>query len=310
MRSLRLAAVATLLAACTVDSPDVSTTDQAVAVHNRLASNRLASNRLASNRLASNRLASNRLASNRLASNKLTAEILATAEGRDVYSYIVSCALPEDITIESDIPGTDPVADSAPPETPYTCVSATRHCTFPGGVGLAPSWIDEELDGKGRRWVSACLFARVNANNIAELVSLRGSHAALAVTPDEAAEYTAQEGAFYGNLFIDDPDPSVPPDWHACRGEAKAACRDDEGCGGLGNRDCADEDPANPGKTYCGFDFAGDCADFTPQWPSPRACESYDAGTGSYNLCHEDSWTWPFKGRKHREVITTWVTSD
>src|SRR6516225_9613772 len=102
---------------------------------NRLASNRLASNRLASNRLASNRLASNRLASNRLASNGLvetrlqanseTADMLNTADGREVYSYIVSCALPEGTTIEADVPGDE---DTAPPDTIYSCSKA--HCVF------------------------------------------------------------------------------------------------------------------------------------------------------------------------------------
>jgi hypothetical protein len=312
MRPLYLAAATVLLVGCTVDSSvNESTTNQAVETHNRLASNRLASNRLASNRLASNRLASNRLASNQLAANALTAQILETEAGRDVYSYIVSCALPEDVTIEAVIAGTDPVADSAPPETPYTCSSATRLCVFPGGLGLAPRWIDHRLDRPGQNWVSACLFARVNANDTAEAVSLRGGNPGLIVSPEEAELYTAEEGAFYGNLFIDDPDPSVPPDWHACRGEAKAECPGDVGCGGLANRDCAAENPATPGYTYCGFEFAGDCGDFTPSTPSPFACRTYDAAAGTYGDCHEASGfgQWPGQ-RKYREVITTWVANN
>src|SRR5689334_2750421 len=96
MRSMYLAAATTVaLVACTVEAPDTSITNQALGTSNRLASNRLASNRLASNRLASNRLASNRLASNSLAltANPETADILSTAGGRELYSYIVSCAL-------------------------------------------------------------------------------------------------------------------------------------------------------------------------------------------------------------------------
>jgi hypothetical protein len=284
-----------LLVACTVDDPtSVGTTTQAVEQHNRLASNRLASNRLASNRLASNRLASNRLASNRLASNALTAEILESEEGRDVYSYIISCALPEGVTIEATIEGTDPVEDTAPPATAYTCDSATRLCTFPGGVGLAEDWIDEPLDKKGQGWVSACLFARVNANHTAESISMRGRHAGLAVSPSEAELYTAEEGAFYGNLFITDPDPDVDPDWNACRGTAKAACNGDVGCGGLANRDCADEDPANPGYTYCGFRYAGEC---------PDACAWYNLDAGYYGNCRGAQ-------HKYRQVITTWVANN
>src|SRR5215472_1301088 len=55
--------------------------------------NRLASNRLASNRLASNALAGEKLATVRLQANSDTAELLGTADGREVYSYIISCAL-------------------------------------------------------------------------------------------------------------------------------------------------------------------------------------------------------------------------
>jgi hypothetical protein len=309
MRPLYFAAATTLLIACTVDSPaNEGVTNQAVQSQNRLASNRLASNRLASNRLASNRLASNRLASNSLSYVALaeTSDLLQTAEGRDVYSYIVSCALPEGVTIEADITG---AGDSAPPATPYTCTAG--HCTFSGNLGLAPTWIDRRLDRRGQGWVSACLFARVNANDTAESISLRGRNPGLTISTEEMELYTAEEGAFYGNLFISDPDPSVPPDWHACRGEAKAACPGDIGCGGLGNRDCAAENPANPGFTYCGFVYAGDCGDFTPSTPSAYACRSYEATSGTYGDCHDDAGMgqWP-ASKKYREVITTWVANN
>jgi hypothetical protein len=309
MRPLYFAAATSLLIACTVDSPtNEGVTSQAIEGHNRLASNRLASNRLASNRLASNRLASNRLASNSLSYVALaeTADLLQTVEGRDVYSYIVSCALPADVTIEADIAN---AADTAPPETAYTC--SAGHCVFDGNLGLAPSWLDRRLDKKGQGWVSACLFSRVNANDTAEAISLRGSNPGLIISSDELELYTAEEGAFYGNLFINDPDPSVPPDWHACRGEAKAACSGDIGCGGLANRDCAAENPANPGFTYCGFIYAGDCGDYTPSTPSAYACGSYEAGSGTYGSCHAEAGLgrWP-ASKKYREVITTWVANN
>ena len=306
MRPLYIAAATTMLLACTVDTPDDGVSNQAATIRNRLASNRLASNRLASNRLASNRLASNRLASNSLSYVALsdTSDILDTPEGRDVYSYIISCALPEGITIVANVAG---AADTAPPDTNYTCSGGV--CTFIGGLGLAPSWLDRRLDHNGQGWISACLFSRVNANDTAESISLRGRNGGLAVSPVEMELYTAQEGAFYGNLFIDDPDPSVPPDWHACIGEAKLACPGDTGCGGLGNRDCAQENPANPGYTYCGFKYAGTCGDYTPALPSPYACRTYDAAAGYYGDCHADDGMgqWP-ASKKYREVITTWVS--
>ncbi len=313
MRPFHLAAAGSmLLFACTLEERSEGVTTQAATGWNRLAGNRLAGNRLAANRLAGNRLAGNRLAGNALSSTRLealqdTAQILETPEGRDVYSYIISCALPGDITIEADVPG---APDTAPPDTPYTCIA--EHCTFPGNLGVAPRWLDHRLDRKGQGWVSACLFARVNANDTAEAISLRGSNPGLTVTTEELELYTAEEGAFYGNLFIDDSDPSVPPDWHACRGEAKAACPGDTGCGaGLANRDCAQENPATPGLTYCGFSYAGDCADFTPATPSAYACASYEAGSGTYGDCHDEAGfgRWP-SSNKYREVITTWVANN
>ena len=58
-----LMVVALAGSACSVDmsEPEVTSTEQAVGTHNRLAANRLAANRLAANRLAANRLAANSL---------------------------------------------------------------------------------------------------------------------------------------------------------------------------------------------------------------------------------------------------------
>lgn len=163
---------------------------------NRLAANRLASNRLAANRLASNRLSSNRLASNRLAVNAIGAgALLATSDGRDVLSYLVSCALPANITLQATVGGTT--------------------YDFPGNLGLAPEWLHKPLSREGKGWISACILARVNAHDTAEAISLRGAHPALTISADEAALYTVEEGAFYGNLFRPAPKPII---WIACRG--------------------------------------------------------------------------------------------
>jgi hypothetical protein len=297
-------ALASAIPACTLDDqdPSVSSTDQALKGWNRLAGNRLAGNRLAGNRLAGNRLAGNSLSSTRLEALAETAEILQTVEGRDVYSYIVSCALEADMTIEATVAG---APDTAPPETPYTCTGGL--CTFVGGVGLAPRWQDKKLDLAGKGWISACLFARVNANDVAEQISLRGRNAALAVSEEEADDYSLEEGGFYGNLFTDAP-ASELPDWHACRGQGQAAGES----GGLALRDCTEENPANPGFTYCGFYYAGDCADYTPDFPSPYACRTFDAGQGIYGDCHESagnkSGSWSGGNKKYRQVITTFVS--
>jgi hypothetical protein len=236
-------------------------TPRAAETRNRLAANRLAANRLAANRLAANRLAANALSSTRLEANMATAEILATADGRDVYAYLVSCALPADVSIQATIPGA---------EDAY-CTGGT--CTFPGGLGLADYWVDHKLNPEGQRWVTACVLARVNLYEQAEAISLRGAHDSLIPASNERDVFTLEEGAFFGNIFADDAEL----DWNACRGRDKLAWGPGSGSGGsLGMRDCTWPDPAQPGKTLCGFNYAGDCASFTDP-PEPYSCKSLES---------------------------------
>lgn len=288
MRAIvRLAAVSIALVGTVAITSDQT---RAAVSRNRLASNRLASNRLASNRLASNRLASNALTSSRLEANLATAEILSSPEGRDVYSYIISCALREGTTIQAKVPD---ATDTAPPDTNYTCAGGV--CTFPGALGLADYWTSRRLDPQGQRWITACLLARVNANNLTESVSLRGLAPQLSVAGDETLLYNAQEGAFYGNVFSDGDEI----DWNACRGaDAQIAWEQ--------ARDCTKPDPFNPGFTVCGFRDAGECSDYTPAFPSPYACRSDDEGI--FGDCHKAAGDGRWPGlRPYREVITTYV---
>jgi len=270
---------------------------QAAETTNRLAQNRLAQNRLAQNRLAQNRLAQNALSSTSLEANQATAELLATADGRDVYSYIISCALPDSLTIEADVPG---AADTAPPDTLYTCTS--EHCIFTGSLGLAEYWIDHKLATKEQRWISACLLARVNNYDTTEAISMRGPHDSLTVSIDEAEIYNVAEGAFYGNVFNG---PDVPIDWNACQGQGQASGE----FGGLVLRDCTEEDPLNPGYTLCGFKYAGYCAVYNPDFPTPYACKSFDGVQGTYEDCYTEAGDgkWPSL-KTYREVITVYVT--
>lgn len=293
----RLLAVVGIVAAGLASAPS-----HAVVTHNRLATNRLSTNRLSTNRLATNRLSTNRLSTNGLGGGVLGAdpsaqELLATPDGRDLYSYIVGCALPAGTDIQATIPGvpdTDPGANLS-----YTCASG--QCVFSGAIGLAPRWAEHKLSRSGQGWVSACLLARVNAHDTVEPISMRGKHAALAVGPSEASEFPLQEGAFYGNVFTPD---SEPIDWHACRGQDQA----DGETGGLVDRDCAEPDPTDATLSQCGFGWAGDCADYSPVFPTPYACKKFDPAAGAYGICHAVSGLkkWP-RARAYRQVITTYV---
>lgn len=290
----RVYAVAFILAAIVMQAAWPA---RAAVTKNRLAQNRLAQNRLAQNQLAANQLASYSLSSSRLEAAETTAALLSTEDGREVYAYIIGCALDSETIIEATVPG---APDSSPPETSYTC--AGERCVFEGSLGLARHWAHRKLDPKGQRWVSACLLARVNAFATTEAISLRGLAPELTVGIDEAELYAVEEGAFYGNVFTD---PDEPLDWNACRGSGQASGE----FGGLSLRDCAEPDPDDPSHTLCGFNYAGDCADFTPEFPNPYACRSFDAAEGIYGECHAEPGEghWPSE-KAYREVITVYVS--
>jgi hypothetical protein len=171
------------LAGCVVDGVETSTLEEAVTASNRLASNRLASNRLASNRLASNSLGAAALTSSAL---------IETADGREVFATVVSCALPAGASVT--------VADT----------SGTSY-SFAGEIGLAPAWQTTTPSPAERRWVTACVLARTNYYGVPVQISMRGAHPALAMTTVETSTFTAAEGAFYGDLF----DTSAQT-WFAC----------------------------------------------------------------------------------------------
>jgi hypothetical protein len=122
-----------------------------------------------------------------------------------VLQYIYSCAMPA---------GTHKVLDAGGGIT----------VQLDGGVGLAPEWDTPggACDETCQRWVSACVLARTNAYGVPVDISLRVSNSApqriqdaLAVSPEEAGEFTLREGSYFGNLFqttpIDDQGNPLPP---------------------------------------------------------------------------------------------------
>jgi hypothetical protein len=283
-----------LVAISCADVPSESSTHQAVRSANRLSANRLSANRLSANRLSANRLSANRLSANRLAVNLEAAGILlSTEDGRELFSFIVSCALPNGISLDATIGGTT--------------------FEFFGEIGLVPDWLFHSLDAEGRGWISACLFAHVTVVDVATTISLRGPHRGLAVSDDERSRFPVEEGAFYGNLFTP---LDRPIDWIACRGEGQESGE----FGGLINRDCTEPDPAHPGLTKCGFNFAGDCGTFSAE----PTCEQFSDQGQFYRRCHAG----PIDDERHhghahhrhggfppdrddrvfQQVITTYVT--
>jgi len=247
----------------------------------RLAGNTLAADKLAANSAAASMLAASNLAVEQLGPNeyvvdpKAAGALLATEDGREVLSFIVSCALPEAVTLFA------------------TGADGTIYEFF-GELDLASEWLDHPHREAGRGWVSACLFARVNDFGVPAVFSMRGQHKALATSPAEAATYTLEEGAFYGDYFVT---PGAPFSWIACRGEDQASGE----VGGLILRDCAEPDPLDATHTRCGFTYAGDCGDFALQ----HACKQFSQHE-FYRKCFDHSIGKSDSGG-FGEVITVFV---
>jgi hypothetical protein len=215
---MKLALLAILASsACVLDETDLGQTEQDVTTTNKLATNKLATNKLATNKLATNKLAAAAFA------NGMAAQpLLNTADGRDVLTYMLQCAL----TPAQSITLTD---------------SFGTAWTFTGLLGVAPAWTTRALTVDEQRWVTGCLLARVNYFGVVVNLSMRATLPALGTTVDSG--YTVLDGVFYGNLF----DPSGPKEY-ACDGRFDNV-----------QRICADVSPDGV-TTMCGFTYTGACA--------------------------------------------------
>lgn len=239
------------------------------ATSGKLAANKLAANKLSPLSAASNSAAASILASepiavgqpimNRYVANPVTAgTFMATADGREVFAFLVACALPADVTLVATLP------DSSTLE-------------FFGELNLANEWLQHPLRKAGRGWVSACLFARVNDSDVPLAISFRGQHQGLATLPEEIFGWTLEEGAFYGDYFVA---PGEPVQWVACRGRDQALGE----IGGLIERDCTEPDPNDPTRTKCGFTYAGNCASST----STPICDHFSPHS-YYRSCSDNA---------------------
>lgn len=158
--------------------------------------------------------------------------LFGSAEGRKLLGYVVKCALGwEDslIVLKSD----------------------TRYI-FEGGIGLTLGWKNGPLTPSDRRWLGACLLAHANAYGVEVPLSLRGSHPALATTPEELVNFPVQEGAFYGNFL----EQGTTPVAYSCAGTAQNDGCQLEANEWLQERACA---RMNESQEGCGMEWAGNC---------------------------------------------------
>jgi len=68
---------------------------------------------------------------------------------------------------------------------------------------------------------------------------------------------------------------------------------------------------AIPARPFAASNYAGDCRDYTTDFPSPYACKSFDLEEGIYGDCHPGvgDGHWPSL-RTYREIITSYVTAE
>jgi hypothetical protein len=170
-----------------------------------------------------------------------TTGLVNSAQGRQLLSYVARCALATGDEVSFPRSGAPALV-------------------YPGVIGIAPGWKQSSIGIAGRRLMTACLMAHVNAVRTQVPISVRS--ATLREAPlTEKLLFPAQEMAVYGNVFA----PPAEQDLFVCFGQAVAQSLG--GSGGLGTalglptyldfRMCSV-------SARCGFQRVGACY----RWPS------------------------------------------
>lgn len=209
------------------------------------------------------------------ANEVITATLVADPSSQTSLSYLVQCALPAGASVRVDTPA--------------------GPLDFDGLIGLAPEWADAPCDVACQEWVTACMLARMNVYGVHFSLFPRGAHPELVPDdPDEAARFSVEEGAFYGNLFAE------PPRVYACRG------RGDDPLA-LTLRTCT-----LPGSR-CGIEAVGPCgpADAAPGGAASRVACGEPTAEGYYARCHAravvSGEAAPADDAVYERVVTTWL---
>ncbi len=221
------------------------------------------------------------LSSEALTNHPTIGEIIANDPGtQKFFEYMIQCALPATSTVSLSFAG----------ET----------YDFPGSVGLAPEWLTGPCEQACQEWVSACLFARVNTFGVTVALYLDGDHPAFREEEEGGptridSGYVVEEGAFYGNMFLDNPRQ------YSCRGEGNDPLY-------LSFRVCS-----LPGS-LCGLNNVGPCGAIDGQTGEPSLRHACGERTpyGGYTACRNrvsspGSNEFPDPSVEYRRVITTYL---
>ena len=127
-----------------------------------------------------------------------TTDLVDSEAGRALLSYVVRCALATGASAAFP-------RDGAP------------DLVYAGQLGFATDWKGDSLDATGRRLMTGCLMAHVNAFETQVPISVRNAIVGDAAVAEKLL-YSAQELAVYGNYFA----PASERELYVCFGKAVA----------------------------------------------------------------------------------------
>lgn len=217
------------------------------------------------------------LTSTALSSEPNASIILGDPYQRELMKYAIECALPATATV--------------------TASNGVDSFDFHGSLGLAPEWADGACQTPCQEWVSACLLARSNYYGVTVALYFDGNHPAFEAEqpPEGYGNYSVEEGAFFGNVFLDFPRQ------YSCRGGGNDPLS-------MSFRLCS-----KPGH-ICGIQSVGSCGEINGETGAPskrHVCSERDA-RGNYIKCRnrptiEGTNEFPEPSVEFTRIITTRV---
>jgi hypothetical protein len=181
-----------------------------------------------------------------------------TQTARKVLAFAVACALTSTQTITYTVGG-------------VTYIES-------GMLGIAPGWRTAAMSASEAAWVSACMFSHVNEVTHLVWLSLRGAQSSLSTTAEEQSEYQVEEGAFWGNAFVN----LGAVHGYSCLGVDQAA---GDGYGELPYRNCAQWDGmSGSNSSPCGMSYAGLCRTACTTATAPYSGCAFQGGSATASV--------------------------
>lgn len=178
-----------------------------------------------------------------------------TIDRRAALQYAVGCAL-------------------APNQSITFTASGWPQTTYYGAMSVATAWLSRDLTKSEAAWVSSCVISRINLTGTVVQISVRGATGGYATTSQELTDYQIEEGAFWGNVFINRGSLVG----NACNGIQQSQ---NDTYGDLPLRECAEWNGVlGQQLTPCGFNYAGLCTSACTTMSPYGGC-AFNGGTAA-----------------------------